>query len=124
MQILVSGSTGFIGSALVPYLTVQGHSVVRLIRAKSNVQGVLWNPDAGEIDSSRLDGVDAVVHLAGENIASGRWTAAKRARLLNRRTKSTTLLAETVANLKNRPRVCVSASAGGDWGDRGGVLLP
>ena len=87
MNILVSGSTGFIGSSLVPYLVSSGHDVTRLVRRElgSEEPEVHWDPAAGTIESSALEGTDGVVHLAGES-AVGRWTARKKARILESRT--------------------------------------
>ena len=80
MNILVTGSTGLVGSAVVPFLTTGGHRVVRLVRGTARgPDEVEWNPQAGTIDAAKLEGLDAVVHLAGENIATGRWSAAKKA---------------------------------------------
>lgn len=122
MKILVSGSTGLIGNTLVPYLTTGGHSVVRLVR-EAAAQGVHWNPAEGEIDADKLEGFDAVVHLAGENISEGRWSEAKKARIRDSRVDSTRLLAGALAKLKKKPRVLVCASAIGFYGDRGNRKL-
>ena len=75
LRILVTGTSGLIGSALVPFLTTAGHEVVRLVRRAPNPGEIYWNPDAGEIDEAGLEGFDAVIHLAGKNIAAQRWTA-------------------------------------------------
>jgi NAD dependent epimerase/dehydratase family enzyme len=85
MNILITGSTGFIASSLIPFLTTQGHRITRLVRtkSKSGENEVQWNPEAGTIDKDGLKGVDAVVHLAGENIGAGRWTAKKKEKILN-----------------------------------------
>ena len=128
MKIVVTGATGLVGSALVPSLTAGGHSVVRLVRKQSNASGggvtdALWQPDRGEIDASALAGCDAAVHLAGENISEGRWTDEKKRRIIESRVKGTRLLSETLARLTPRPRVLVSASATGYYGDRGDELL-
>ncbi|MDL1875218.1 TIGR01777 family protein [Cytophagia bacterium CHB2] len=82
-----------------------------------------WDPDAGKIDAAGLEGLDAVVHLAGESIAKGRWTAAKKARIVNSRVRGTKLLAETLAQLKQPPKTLISASAIGYYGDRGDTIL-
>jgi uncharacterized protein (TIGR01777 family) len=121
MRVLVSGSSGLVGSALVSLLTGGGHQVVRLVRAqpKDEASEVRWDPEAGDIDGAGLKGVDAAVHLAGESIAAGRWTAAKKGRILESRVKGTRLLAEALAGLEPLPRALVSASAVGYYGDRG-----
>jgi uncharacterized protein len=120
LHVAVSGSTGLVGAALVPFLTTGGHRVSRLVRstAASNDGAVQWNPTAGTIDAAALEGVDAVVHLAGESVAGARWTDAVKARILDSRTRGTTLLAQTLAGLRRPPRVWVSASAIGYYGDR------
>ncbi len=123
MDVLVSGSTGLIGSALVPALRSEGHGVRRLTRSGgSSGDAVRWDPSAGTIDAAGLEGVDAVVHLAGENIV-GRWSAAKKARIRNSRVEGTRLLAGTLAGLQRPPGVMVSASATGYYGERGNELL-
>ena len=79
MKILVSGASGLIGSALVPLLQAQGCEIIRLVRTpQTTPDTVYWNPATAEFADNALDGIDAVVHLAGENIASGRWTAARK----------------------------------------------
>ncbi|HEX4999898.1 MAG TPA: TIGR01777 family oxidoreductase [Terriglobia bacterium] len=117
MRVLITGDTGLIGSALTRRLEISGHTVEALPRPRG------WNPETGFIDTSRLEGQDAIVHLAGENIASGRWTAAKKDRILNSRVRGTRLLARSVARLKHPPRVFLSASAIGFYGDRGEEVL-
>jgi uncharacterized protein len=123
LDVLVSGSTGLIGSALVSALQEGGHRVRRLTRSGGSSEDVVrWDPSAGEIGASRIEGVGAVVHLAGENIV-GRWTDAKKARIRDSRVRGTRLLAETLARLPTPPGVMVSASASGYYGDRGNELL-
>ena len=117
MRIAVTGSTGLIGSALVTMLTNGGHEVVRMRRPAE------WDPDAGTVNASVLNGVDAVVHLAGENIAAGRWTATRKTRIRDSRVKGTKLIAETFGKMGKRPQVLVSASAIGYYGDRGAEVL-
>jgi uncharacterized protein len=119
MRIVVSGATGFVGSALVAFLAKAEHDVVRLVRSRTRESDAQWNPDRGEIEAQKLGGCEAVMHLAGENISAGRWTAAKKERLLTSRVKGTRLLAETVAAMTRPPRVFVSSSAVGFYGDRG-----
>ncbi|MDQ3284930.1 MAG: TIGR01777 family oxidoreductase [Actinomycetota bacterium] len=123
MDVLVSGATGLIGSALVSALRERGHRVRRLTRSGgSSEDAVGWDPSAGTIDAAGLEGVDAVVHLAGESVM-GRWTSAKKARIRNSRVQGTRLLSETIADLPSLPRVMISASASGYYGDRGNELL-
>jgi hypothetical protein len=120
MKVAITGASGLIGSALVPFLTTGGHDVVRLVRRAPRAKDeARWDPEAGVIDAAALEGVDAVVHLAGENIAGGRWTEARKARLRSSRVGPTRLLAETLAGLKRRPKVLLSASAIGYYGNRG-----
>lgn len=126
MNVLVSGATGLIGSALSRELEAGGHRVIRLTRSPKSADDVRWDPEAGEIEASRLEGTDAVVHLAGESIFGGptdRWTPEKKRRILESRRRGTRLLSETVAALPAPPRAMVSASAVGYYGDRGNELL-
>ena len=120
MKVAITGASGLIGGALVPFLTTGGHEVVRLVRRAPRAKDeARWDPEAGEIDAAALEGVDAVVHLAGENIAGGRWTEARKARLRSSRVGPTALLARTLAGLTKKPKVLVSASAIGYYGNRG-----
>jgi len=120
MTVLISGSTGLIGSALAESLAAQGHRVGALVRPprRPGVDDVSWDPAAGQIDAAAIEGFDAVVHLAGESI-EGRWTADKRRRILASRVESTSLLAGALAGLDRRPAVLACASAVGFYGDRG-----
>lgn len=118
-RLLVSGSRGLIGSALVSYVKAGGHDVVRLVRGKAPAGSVSWSPEQGKLDPQVLAGVDAVVHLAGENIAAARWTASFREKLRTSRVRPTRLLCETLARQVRPPRVLVSASAVGFYGDGG-----
>ena len=116
MKVLVSGASGLIGSALVPFLTTGGHSVSRLVRKdRTSVEDgeVAWSPAVGTIDRAGLEGFDAVVHLAGENIASGRWTPERKRRIRDSRVKGTRLLCEALTQCAQPPKVFVGAS--GDW---------
>ena len=119
LRVLLTGANGLVGSALIPMLTAGGHTVLRLARKSSTRGGIRWDPEAGEIDLSSLEGFDAVVHLAGENIAAARWTNAQKQKILESRTKGTKLLAGALAKLKNPPKVFLCASAVGYYGDRG-----
>jgi hypothetical protein len=121
--VLVTGATGLIAQSLIPFLTTGGHRVRRLVRRAEGPDDVVWDAAAGRLDGSALEGTDAVVHLAGEPIAADRWTPEKRRRILESRTAGTTLLADTLAGLACPPRVLISASAIGIYGDRGAEAL-
>jgi len=123
VNIAVSGSQGFIGSALVGSLRATGHGVIPLLRGRSAVEGgIAWSSEAAYVDTAKLDGIDAVVHLAGEPIP-GRWTPKKKARILESRFKGTRLIAEAISHLARPPKVFVCASAIGYYGDRGDEIL-
>ena len=128
MTVAVTGASGMIGAALVPFLTAGGHTVVRVGRGAPRaglppgLRDVQWDPGRGQLDPAALDGVDVVVHLAGANVGE-RWTAAHTRDILASRVDSTRLIAETVATLDRRPRALVSMSASGYYGDRGDELL-
>jgi uncharacterized protein (TIGR01777 family) len=121
MKIAVTGSTGLVGSAVVERLRGAGHEVVRVVRGKAPAgeEAIRWDPGEGSIDAAAFEGLDAVVHLAGENIASGRWTAARKAAIRDSRVKGTTLLCGALAGCSRPPKTLVCASAIGYYGDRG-----
>jgi len=125
MKILVSGSHGLVGKALVRSLTGDGHEVIRLVRGEHALGSpeVGWQPQQGRIDVEHLEGIHAVVHLAGENIASGRWSAEKKKAIRESRVKGTALLSNALAQLSRPPSVFLSASAIGYYGDRGDESL-
>jgi uncharacterized protein len=125
MKIAVTGATGLVGSALVRALAADGAEVLSVVRRPSatRVTEVPWDPTTGSLDRSALEGVDAAVHLAGENIAGGRWNSVRKRAILESRTSGTALLARTLAGLQKPPRVLVSASAIGYYGDRGDQWL-
>ncbi len=126
MRVAVSGSTGLVGSALVEKLVSDGYDVVRLVRPttrSANPSDVRWDPKTGAIDQAALEGVDAVVHLAGETISALRWTREKRRRIRESRVRGTDTLARAIAGLSRKPLVLVCAGATGYYGDRGDEVL-
>jgi uncharacterized protein len=124
MLVAITGSTGMIGSALVASLVANGHEVLRFTRSPSPGPGAArWDPAGGTIDPATLSKADAVVHLAGRNIAALRWTPKVKREILASRTRGTRLLAETMAGLPDGPRVLVTASGINFYGDRGDELL-
>lgn len=124
MRIIVSGSTGLIGTALVEHLRGQGHSVVRLVRRTSSATDeASWDPTAGRLDPAVVDGADAVINLSGAGIGDHRWTDEYKRELLVSRTNTTGLLARTIAAVDSKPSVFLSGSAIGWYGARGDELL-
>jgi len=119
LRIIISGASGLIGAALSQFLATGGHDVRALVRRTPRESEIFWDPQAGTIDAAQLEGVDVVVHLAGENLAGGRWTAACKKRFVDSRVGPTTLLSKTLASLNRVPTVMVSASAIGFYGNRG-----
>lgn len=124
MRVVVSGASGLIGSALLPALRAAGHQPVALVRRPPRTADEIeWDPAAGKLDPGALDSADAVVHLAGAGIGDRRWTDDYKRELLDSRTLSTTLLADTIARSANGPRVLLSGSAIGYYGPRGDETL-
>ena len=124
MDVLVSGSTGLVGTALGESLERDGHRVRRLRRGSATGGDVAWDPARGEIDAGSLEGLDAVVHLAGEGIGEHRWTDAQKRAIRDSRVQGTALLARALAGRSRRPAVLVSGSAVGYYGkDRGDEVL-
>jgi uncharacterized protein len=124
LTIAITGASGLVGSQLTPFLTTGGHTVREITRShKANT--IHWNPETGELDPKQLEGVDVVVHLAGENIGGKRWSAAQKKRILDSRVKGTRLLAETLAAMpaETRPKTLITSSAIGYYGDRGAEIL-
>lgn len=118
-RVAVTGSSGLIGTAVRNRLGDAGHEVVRVLRGNPSDPAALWNPATGWVREGALDGVDAVVHLAGESIAEGRWNAARKAALAASRVPATRLLVDHIATLDRKPAALIAASAVGFYGDRG-----
>jgi uncharacterized protein (TIGR01777 family) len=126
VEVLVTGASGFIGSALRPALISAGHRPIIAVRGREvppGVDGIAWDPEAGTVDVQALEGVGGVVHLAGAGIGDRRWTTSRKQLIVESRTKSTGLLASTLAGLGRKPSVLVSSSAVGYYGDRGDKVL-
>jgi uncharacterized protein (TIGR01777 family) len=123
LSVLVGGASGLVGSALVPFLTTGGHDVRRLVRGTPGPGEFAYDPLAGRIDAAAFDGIDAVVHLAGANVAAGRWSAARRREIRESRVASTALVARAIAASPRPPKVLVCASATGAYGDRGDTAV-
>ena len=121
MRVLVSGSSGLIGRALVARLEESGDEVVRLVRRETHedTPHLAWDPEKGALAPDSIEGFDAVMHLAGESVASGRWNAARKQRIMESRQKGTQLLSDALARAGHKPKVLISASAIGIYGDRG-----
>lgn len=123
MRIAITGSSGLIGTALRASLEADGHEVLRVVRSPSGPGTTAWDIDRGAIDASAFEGLDGVVHLAGEGIAEKRWTVEQKRRIRESRTKGTALLAGTLTSLQRKPPVLVSGSGVDFYGDRGDEQL-
>src|SRR5258705_4627346 len=125
MRVLISGSHGLVGQALIGSLTNDGHEIHRLVRRGRAVGSseIEWHPNQGLIDADHLEGLDAVVHLAGESIASGRWSAEKKQKIRDSRVNGTQLLSRSLALLSRPPATFICASAIGYYGNRGDEVL-
>lgn len=124
MRIAITGASGLVGTALVPFLQGGGHEVIRLVRGTPRGPGEhRWSPETGLVDAAGLGPLDAVIHLAGENVAGGRWTPAMKARIRDSRVGPTAALARSLAAAPVKPRVFISASAIGIYGNRGNEAL-
>lgn len=121
MTILITGATGLVGKALIPVLLKAGHTVHTLGRRKSNISGTknfTWNPPKKEIDTAAFNNVHAIIHLAGSNIADSRWTEARKSEIQRSRTEPTNLLVTSIENLEEPPRIFITASAIGYYGQK------
>ena len=125
LRILISGASGLLGRNLAAFLSTGGHEVHSLVRRQADPsrREIAWDPAAGRLDRAALEGFDAVVHLAGESLDRGRWTAARKREILESRRTGTRLLSEGLASVARPPRVLLSASAVGWYGDRGDEIL-
>jgi uncharacterized protein (TIGR01777 family) len=124
MDVAITGASGMIGRALSASLRADGHRVLRFQRGGVTADDTIgWDPDTGRIDAPALEGLDAVVHLAGESIGGHRWTDEEKRRIRDSRVRGTSVLAAAVASRERKPRVLVSASAIGYYGDRGDEVL-
>ncbi len=125
MNILMSGASGLVGTALGAMLRAEGHTIARLVRpgGAASDGDVRWDPASAMIDTAAMEGSNAVVHLSGASIADGRWTQARKALLRSSRVDSTRLLVDALGQLRQKPRVLVCASATGYYGNRGDELL-
>ncbi|MGH7562090.1 MAG: TIGR01777 family oxidoreductase [Gemmatimonadales bacterium] len=122
LHVAITGASGLLGSTLVPALTAGGHRVTKVVRGRPGPSDIPWDPAGGRLDPERLAGVDAVIHLAGENIGA-RWTPERKRRIQESRRDGTRLLAEAMARASRPPPVLVSVSAVGFYGDRGEEVL-
>lgn len=123
MRVIVTGSHGLIGGSVAASLEGDGHQVTRLVRGLPAPGEAAWDPREGTADAAALEGHDAVVHLAGAGIGDKRWTESRKHEVRSSRVEGTTLLAQTLAGLTHKPRVLVSGSAVGYYGDRGDEAL-
>lgn len=123
MRIAISGATGLVGSELKKQLASRGDEAIAITRSPKGTEDIGWDPSQQKIDLAKLEGLDAVVHLAGDNIATGRWTNEKRARIRSSRVDATRFLAESLTELERPPQHFVAASAIGYYGDRGDEIM-
>ena len=123
--VAISGASGMVGAALAAVLSDSGHRTLSIARkvSDSDKHNILWDPASGLKNPSQLTGVDTIVHLAGENIAAGRWTTALKDRIRRSRVEGTRSLVKSIATLSQRPKTLVCASAVGYYGDRGDTVL-
>ena len=123
MKIVISGASGLIGTQLVTSLKSSGHEVVQLVRRSAAAGQIMWDPKSGKLDPASLEGCDAIIHLSGAGLGDKRWSDAYRKEILDSRTATTSLLANTIASLQRKPSVFLSGSAIGIYGARGDEQL-
>jgi uncharacterized protein len=123
MKIAIAGASGLVGAAVSPQLEADGHDIVRLVRNSPKGGEIEWHPNQDSINSEKLEGFDALINLAGENVAEGRWTDDKKKKIHDSRVHGTHLLSEAITRLTAKPRVFLCASATGIYGDRGDETL-
>ena len=123
MKVAVTGSSGLIGSSLASFLSNEGVTVTRILRENPDENDISWKPEGGCWDSAFAGGIDGIIHLAGENIASGKWTRKKKEKIRNSRIEGTKRLCEQILKLPTPPSVFVCASAIGYYGNRGMEFL-
>ncbi len=123
MKVLIAGASGLVGSALIPALEPEGAQVTRLVRTTAAAGEIEWHPNNDQLDSAKLEGFDAVINFAGENIAGGRWTDEQKRKIHDSRVNGTHLLSDAMTRLKQPPKAFLCASATGIYGDRGDEIL-
>src|SRR5438128_1181733 len=123
MKIAIAGSSGLVGSALIPVLTADGSAVTRLVRHAPKAGEIEWHPNQDEVSTQSLQGFDVIINLAGENIAGGRWTDEQKRKIRDSRVNGTHLLSEAIAKMSSKPQAFICASATGIYGDRGDEML-
>jgi uncharacterized protein (TIGR01777 family) len=125
MKLIISGASGLVGTALTSAFRAEGHTVLHLVRSNGILSPdvIRWDPTSAQVDVSAMEGTDVVVHLSGASISQGRWTPARRAVLRSSRVDSTRVLVDSLAQLRQKPRVFLCASAVGYYGNRGDEIL-
>jgi uncharacterized protein (TIGR01777 family) len=123
MKIAIAGASGLVGAAISPQLEAEGNDVVRLVRNSPKAGEIEWHPNQDSIEPGKLEGFDAIINLAGENVAEGRWTEEKKKKIHDSRVHGTHLISEAIAKLTSKPRIFLCASATGIYGDRGDETL-
>lgn len=122
-RVVISGASGLVGAALSDRLLADGFAVTKLVRRDARAGEVRWDPERGDLDPATLSGATAIIHLSGENVGGGRWTHDMKRRILESRTKSTTLIAQSAADAATKPGALICASAAGFYGDTGDAVV-